>query len=274
MTTAQINHALLVPGMPHLLAKTPADSWKALSKAVSDLGEELADDVDTWLIVSTQWFTVLGFQFQTAGHLAGVHVDENWYAYDYGELEYDLRTDAGLTESWISSTAAAGFDVHRTDYDGFPIDTGTIVASTLLDPAGRKQIASASMNLYAGPELMTSLGQCASQAASTSGRRVGVVAVSGLSTGVHQRWIEPTEENIFSPEHESWNLRVLELLEAGRIDDVMSLRDEFSRSAAVDSQFRAVNFLAGTGLLAAPAENRAYGSIWGTGATVLHWSRT
>ncbi len=274
MSPGHVAHALLVPGMPHLTADDPAVSWKELSKAAIELGRELADDVDTWLVVSTQWFTVLGFQFQTAEHPHGVHVDENWYAYDYGELEYDLHTDPTLTECWIDSTAAAGFDVHRTDYEGFPIDTGTIAAMMLLNPGGRKPVASASMNLYAGPELMTTLGECASLAAVNSGKRIGVVAVSGLSTGVHQQWLRPQDERIFSEQHDTWNRRILELLGTGRVNEVLELREQFSQAAAADSQFRAINFLAGTGLLTAPGDVRAYGSVWGTGAAVVHWTKS
>jgi len=271
MNTGYIAHAALVPGMPHLLARQPASSWHALATATASLGRELADDVDAWLIVSTQWFTVLGFQFQTAAHINGRHVDENWYGYDFGEIDYDLRTDRELTEGWMQATAADGFDVHRTDYENFPIDTGTLVATSLLNGPTEKPIASASMNLYAGPELMASLGECAARAIRSSGKRIGVVAVSGLSTGAHQRWIQPTEEAIFSPEHEEWNRRVLDLLELGQVDEVLSLREQFARLAGADSQFRAINFLAGTGALVDPGSVKAYGSIWGTGAAVVHW---
>jgi 2-aminophenol/2-amino-5-chlorophenol 1,6-dioxygenase alpha subunit len=52
---------------------------------------------------------------------------------------------------------------------------------------------------------------------------------------------------------------------------VLALREQYAREASVDSQLRALAFLAGTGCLDAPADVLAYGPVWGTGAAVIHW---
>ena len=94
MGALNVAAAALVPGMPHLLAADPAPSWKELAAATRAVGDRLrAAGVEAVLLLSTQWFTVLGHQVQCDPHLSGTRTDENWYAYDYGHLRYDLAVD-------------------------------------------------------------------------------------------------------------------------------------------------------------------------------------
>lgn len=271
MAEGRIVGAVLVPGMPHLLAGRPDPAWRSLRAAAERAGDDLRPQVDSWLLMSTQWFTVLGFQFHVRPRLEGVHVDENWYDTDYGEYGYDIRTDGDLVGLWAEATAAVGADVHRTDVDGFPMDTGTLTALRLLDPDGQHPVAMASMNLYAGPEGMVQLGETARTAVEASGRRVGVVVASGLSAGVRQEWIIPGQDALSSPEHDRWNREVLDLLAAGDLDGALGRREAYAAAASVDNQFRALTFLAGTGAVGGPAEVLDYGPVWGTGAAVVRW---
>lgn len=262
----------LVPGMPQLLAGEPAPSWADLRTGVEEVGERFrAAGVETVVVLSTQWFTVLGHQFQLDPNPRGKRTDENWYAYDYGHLAYDLRIDTALTEGWVELTADAGLQTRRTRYEGFPIDTGTVVATKLLDPGGRFKTALVSCNLYADVESLKTIAAAAGAAAERTGRRIGVVAISGLSAGLLQRWITPGEDAIAEPSHDKWNRVVLEALGRGDVTAALEMRNEFAREAQADSQFRALAFLAGAGQLAQPAEMLAYGPIWGTGAAVVYW---
>jgi 2-aminophenol/2-amino-5-chlorophenol 1,6-dioxygenase alpha subunit len=264
--------AALVPGMPHLLAAEPAQSWKLLADAAREAGRRLrAAGPDVFVVLSTQWFTVLGHQFQVDPNPRGGHVDENWYAYDYGSLDYDLRVDVGLTERWAAQAETMGFQARRTRYDGFPIDTGTITAGKLLDPDRSRPIALVSCNLYAAAGDLGRIAQAAVQAANDLGRRVAFVAVSGLSSGLIQRWIEPGEDRFEDAAHDAWNRRVLDLLAAGRLDEVLALRERYAREVQADSQFRAMAFLAGSGACDRPAQVLEYGPVWGTGAAVVTW---
>jgi 2-aminophenol/2-amino-5-chlorophenol 1,6-dioxygenase alpha subunit len=265
--------AALVPGMPQLLASRPADSWAALAAATREAGERLRTQrPDLLVVLSTQWFTVLGHQFQMDPNPAGTRVDENWYAYDYGTLTYDLRFDVEFTERWARETEAEGYQARRTGYEHFPIDTGTVVARPLLDPDGSLPLAQVSANLYADADDLGRLGAAAVRAATALGRRVAFVSVSGLSSALTQRWIEPQEDRFEVRENERWDRRMLDLLREGRLEDAMALREEYAREASVDSQFRAMAFLAGTGRVSGPADVISYGPVWGTGAAVLHWS--
>jgi 2-aminophenol/2-amino-5-chlorophenol 1,6-dioxygenase subunit alpha len=271
--TGGIVAAALIPGMPHLLAGQPAASWRDLRVAAEVVGERFrAAGVQTVLELSTQWFTVLGHQFQLDPNPRGTRTDENWYAYDYGKLRYDLRTDTALTGEWLTRCAADGFQARRTHYEGFPIDTGTVVASALLDPGGHFTWSMVSCNLYADVEALAALGRHGAAASQAVNRRVGVVAVTGLSAGLIQEWISPADDAIADPRHDKWNRRMIEALTSGQLEDALAMREDFAREAAADSQFRALAFLAGTGVAAGPAELLAYGPVWGTGAAVLHWA--
>jgi 2-aminophenol/2-amino-5-chlorophenol 1,6-dioxygenase subunit alpha len=269
---AAFRGAALVPGMPHLRASDPAPSWRELADATRAVGADLqAAAPDVLVVLSTQWFTVLGHQVQLDPNPRGTRVDENWYAYDYGTLAYDLRIDVAFSEAWADAIDAAGLQARRTRYDGFPIDTGVVTVRPLLDPDGTLPIAQVSTNLYAQPDDLATLGAGALRAAAATGRTVAFVAVSGLSSGLIQRWIEPAEDRFEDDGHDRWNRRVLELLAAGRLDEALRRAPDFAREAQADSQFRALAFLAGTGCLTHSADVRAYGPIWGTGAAVVHW---
>lgn len=264
--------AALVPGLPHVLAREQAESWKRLGDAMGAVGDWLyRQRPDVVVVLSTQWFTVLGHQFQMDPNPRGRYVDENWYDFDYGHLSYDIPVDVDFTREWAEQTEADGFQARRTRYDGFPIDTGTIVGGNVLDPEGHLPVALVSCNLYAPADHLERIGAAAKRTAERRGQRIAVVAISGLSSGLIQEWIEPHEDRVSDPAHDQWNRTMLDLLANGEVDEVMARREDYARQAQVDSQFRAVAFLAGTGALATPAEVLEYGPIWGTGAAVLRW---
>ncbi|MFC0098899.1 2-amino-5-chlorophenol 1,6-dioxygenase subunit alpha [Micromonospora marina] len=265
----------LLPGMPHLLADEPAPSWSALADAARDVGARLRRlEPDVVLLLSTQWFTVLGHQFQCDPNPRGRHVDENWYAYDYGLLDYDLRFDVDFTERWAARVQAGGLQARRTRYEGFPIDAGTIVTSALLDPDRKLRWAQVSCNLYADAGTLAEVGRAGGAAARDAGLRAAVVVVTGMSSGLIQEWIEPGQDRIGAAGHEQWNTRILDLLTAGKVDEALAVREDFARQAQADSQFRALAFAAGAGAATGPAHLHAYGPIWGTGGAVLSWNLT
>jgi 2-aminophenol/2-amino-5-chlorophenol 1,6-dioxygenase alpha subunit len=214
---AAFRGAALVPGMPQLHARRPAESWRRLADAVRATGEDLrAARPDVLVMLSTQWFTVLGHQLQMDPNPTGTRVDENWYAYDYGTLSYDLTVDTEFTERWAQEMEAEDFEARRTHYEHFPIDTGVVVAQPLLDPGGTLPVALVSTNLYATAEDIGSSRSPRCAPASATGRSLAFVAISALSSALTQRWIEPAEDRIESPEHERWNRRMLDLMAAGR----------------------------------------------------------
>lgn len=264
--------AALIPGMPQLLAQRKASSWDALAAATTEVGGIIAAEApDALLVLSTQWFTVLGHQFQMDPRPQGVHVDENWYDFDYGTLRYSFPIDVELTEEWAAETEQSGFQARRTRYEHFPIDTGTIVAQSVLNPGGKVPSALVSCNLYAAADDLAAIAAAGVRAAESSGKRVFFVAVSGLSSGLTQRWIAPEEDRVENREHQIWDRRMLDLLSDGDLERALAAREQYASAAQADSQFRALAFLSGTGQLTSPASVLAYGPLWGTGGAVVHW---
>lgn len=265
--------AAFVPGQPHLLARKPAPGWRDLADATRALGDKLrAAGVESLMVVSTQWVSVLGLQVQTRPLLEGTRIDENWHSYDFGEIDYRIETDIALTETWGDALRGAGFQVRPVDYDHFPVDTGLVTAMKLLDPAGAWPVAQVSLNLYGSEGSVRQLGAAAVRAAGEVGRKVAVVGISSLSSRPIRSWIEPGEDRIFAPSDDSWNRRILDMLAAGDAEAVFDVREKYVSAAVVDSQFRALSFLHGAINLNRPAEVMAYAPVWGMGAAVLAWN--
>ena len=144
--------AFLVHGqpLPFLESEIPAfrplvDGYKAAAKALA------AAKPDVILAYSTQWIAVLDELWQTRPRLAGVHVDENWY--QHGDLEYDITIDRELAEACVVGSQEAGINSKAVDYDGFPIDSGSIVMANSLDPQHRYRYVLASNNVYHDPAM-------------------------------------------------------------------------------------------------------------------------
>ena len=124
--------AAWIPGLPHVLSPDRNSGYRALHDAATKVGVQFqAAGVKRVLYYSTQWLSVLGHSVQSRAVSKGLHVDENWY--QFGALPYHFKTDASLANSLLSSVAAQGYQVRSVDYEGFPIDTGTIVADTLIN---------------------------------------------------------------------------------------------------------------------------------------------
>ena len=139
--------AFLVHGNPLPLLQPKNPPWKRLHAGYRAAAKALADSKpDVIAVYSTQWIAVLDQLWQTRARSKGVHVDENWH--DQGDLKFDIRADVELTNAVIRATPAFGVRSKPVDYDGFPIDTGTIVASRYLNPRGELPFVIASNNVY------------------------------------------------------------------------------------------------------------------------------
>lgn len=272
---AEMAHAAWVPGLPHLLAKSPAPGWQQLADACRALGDRWrAAGVETLAVVSTQWYSVLGLQVQVRPRPQGVRVDENWYGYEFGTIPYDFQTDTELAHRWLDALRQQGFQARPTEHEHFPIDTGLVIALELLDPKHEWRIAQVSLNLYGDADSVERLGRCAAEASAATGRRAAALAISGLSSEPLRRWIEPSQDHVATPQNERWDRRILELIEAGQVDEVFALREEYARAASADSQLRALGFLRGAAGLRGKAKVHGYAPVWGTGGAVIEWVST
>jgi 2-aminophenol/2-amino-5-chlorophenol 1,6-dioxygenase alpha subunit len=262
--------AFLVPGLPHPLLKPDVPAWGQLATALSRAGRSMAAaKPDTLVVYSTQWMAVLDQLWQTRPHLKGLHVDENWY--EYGELSYDIAVDTELAYACVASTPRAGIQSKGVNYDGFPIDTGSIVANHFLNQA-RAPLVLTSNNLYHGWDETKALGRLAVEKAEELGRRVAVVGVGGLSGAMYREEIDPRQDRVLSDEADRWNRTVLDLLERGDVAELGKALPAYAKEAKPDMGFKHLAFLLGAlGDRFFGARVHGYGPIYGSGAAVVEF---
>ena len=271
MPQGTIQRAYLVPGLPHLVSDLPVDSWETLRRGMRQAGEQIkALTPEVLVLYSTQWISVLGHSFQTHPNPKGFHVDENWY--EMVDFPFDLRVDAALGSRAAIIAASLGLATKTVNYEGFPIDTGALVALRFLNSDNRIPIALVSCNIYAGQEDSLTLGRAMRQAVEESGKRAVVIACTGLSARFFTEEIDPYTDHISSPKDDVWNRRILNLIAQGRNAEVLTISSEFAQAAVADMGFKVFAWL--MGVLGTPntAGNvLAYGPIWGTGAAVVEY---
>src|SRR5262245_37925725 len=272
MPQGTIQRAYLVPGLPHLVSNQAVESWEALRRALRQAGERIkASQPDVLVLYSTQWISVLGHSFQTNPNPKGLHVDENWY--EMGDFPFNLRVDAALGARAAEIASSLGLATKTVNYEGFPLDTGALVALRFLDPDSTIPVSIASCNIYAGQADSLTLGRAMRQAIEESGKRAIVVACTALSARFFTKEIDPHTDHISQAEDEVWNRRVLGLIARGKNAEVLTISAEYAQAAVADMGFKAFAWL--MGVLDTPATQGnvlAYGPIWGTGAAVVEYA--
>lgn len=264
--------AFLLPGSPLPEVQRENPPWGQLADAMDIAGGALAQsNPDTIAIYSTQWIAVLDQLWQTRAHVKGLHVDENWH--EFGELTFDMRTDVQLTEAIIEATPADGIRSKGVDYDAFPVDTGTIIASNFLNPHGDYPTVVTSNNVYHDWGMTESLGKCVREQAAKLNRRVAVVGVGGLSGSIFRNIIDIAEDKIASPEEDTWNKKMLDLIECGDVEGVIAAAPQYAAEARVDMGFKHMAFLLGAmdGNFSG-ATIHGYGPLYGSGGAVIEFN--
>jgi 2-aminophenol/2-amino-5-chlorophenol 1,6-dioxygenase alpha subunit len=259
----------LVPGLPHLLRGDLNPQYADLAKAVSEVGDWLAGEGVTRLVYfSTKWLSVLGQMYQGRRTLQGRHVDEMWY--DLGDLPFDFDVDRPFAEAMAAFAKQESHQTQIVDYEGFPVDTGTIVADRLLN-RGRFCVNMVACSLYLDLQGMELFAHTVRQAIGKDAQKTAVIGVSGLSGHWHRRIINYADDTGLSETDDVYNRRFLGMLEAGTIRGCLDLLPEYGRLCHVDMGGKALPFLVGAGVAAEgrKAHVRAYGSIYGTGAAVV-----
>jgi 2-aminophenol/2-amino-5-chlorophenol 1,6-dioxygenase alpha subunit len=261
--------AFLFPGLPHPMLKPEIAPWGRLAGAAGAAAAALdAAAPDTIVVYSTQWIAVLDQLWQARPRVTGVHIDENWY--DWGDLPFDIRIDTEFAQACIAGSDGIGVRSRPVDYDGFPIDTGTIVAQHFLNKAQDRPLIVTSNNLYHDWALTEQLGGLVRNIAVKNGKKVAVVGVGGLSARMFRTPIDPADDRFGDPSDDNANRRILDLLEKG---DAEALRAEAGRIGAalpVDSGLKHLAFITGAlGGHIAGARVHGYEPVYGTGAAVV-----
>jgi 2-aminophenol/2-amino-5-chlorophenol 1,6-dioxygenase subunit alpha len=264
--------AFLVPGSPLPKLRSEVPALGRIADSIRQAGRALADSrPDVVLLYSTQWLAVLDQQWLTRQHSVGVHVDENWY--EFGDLDFDIRVDTDLAEACVTGSPSIGINARGVNYEGFPLDSGTIVATSLLGVGGSDcPLVVGSNNLYHDAATTEKLGAMAAACADAQGKRVAVVGVGGLSGAVFRTEIDLHDDKIASATDEEWNQRVLKLIEAGDADQLRSVVPDFAKQARADMGFKHFYWVLGAlqGRFSG-ATIHAYGPLYGSGGAVIEF---
>jgi 2-aminophenol/2-amino-5-chlorophenol 1,6-dioxygenase alpha subunit len=258
-----------VPGLPHVLRPELSPHYKSLAAAMETLGNEFRQSgVKRILYYSTQWLSVLGQSVQTRARLSGLHVDENWY--DIASLKFDFNVDQMMAHGLIKASREAGLQTRGVDYDGFPVDTGTIVADKLINSA-KIPVGMYSSCVYSDYAETQKIGRLARKVIDGLDGTTAVVAVSGLSGRYFTTEMDHSEDHIRDPKDDTWNQKILALMAAGDWSGIETIRGDYCAASKVDMGLKALAFLDGAGLTTSGLKLKtlAYGAIYGTGAAVL-----
>ncbi len=265
--------AFLVPGSPLPRLKPEVLPWGRLAAACQRAGRALAASrPDAVLVYSTQWFAVLDQQWLTRRRSQGLHVDENWY--EHGDLPYDLHADIELTHACVAGSSRIGVQARGVNYEAFPIDTGTIVASQALEiGTPDRPLVVASNNLYHDAATTEKLAAMAVACADEQGKRIAVVGVGGLSGSQFRTEIDVRSDRIATPDDDKWNQRILQLVESGDVAQLRALLPEFTREARADMGFKHFHWILGALKGRFPgARVHGYGPVYGSGAAVVEFT--
>ena len=262
--------AFLVPGHPMHLLKPDNEPWAGILAAYAVVRARIEEaKPDTLLVYSTQWIAVLDQLWQTRPRISGLHVDENWH--EYGTMRYDIRCDVSLALACVKACNDAGIKAKAVDYDGFPIDSGTIVANALANGIEIPMVI-ASNNVYHDRETTQRLGEVAVAAAIEQGKRVAVLAIGELSgSGFRDERAFP-DDRIASAADDSWNRQILQKIEQGLVADLLVEIPIYARDANVDMGFKHFSWLLGClGSDFKGATTLAYGPAYGAAAAVIEF---
>ena len=274
MSEGGVVASFVVPVHPHtVLAPDMNPGWRALRNAYDEAAQTIRDlEADLLIIYSTTWPSIIGHQIQADPNPEWVMVDHDFH--DLGSIPYSFNIDAEFAHAWDDANRNRGLQSRCVNYKGFPIDVGSVVALTLLNPDNTIPAVIVSSNMYANRSETTVLAKSCLDVIKAQGRRAVAITAMSLSNRMFTDFIEPADDKIHSLKDDEWNRKILEFLEEGRLEDVGQL------SRTIHQQIRVQKVVAFKPMwwLSAMNGNRndltgkvlAYEAIHGAGGAVVH----
>jgi reactive intermediate/imine deaminase len=278
MSEGKIVASFVVPVHPHtVLAPDQNPGWKRLREAFDQAAQTICElDADLIVVYSTTWPSVIGHQIQSDPNPEWVMVDHDFH--DLGSIPYSFNIDQKFAHAWDDANKARGLQSRCVNYKGFPIDVGSVVALTLLNPDNKIPAVIVSSNVYANRSETTVMAKACLDVVKAQGKKVVAVTAMSLSNRMFTDFIEPSEDKIHSLKDHEWNQKILEFLRQGRLEDVGQL------SRTIQRQIRVQKVVAFKPMwwLSAMNGNRndltgnvmAYEAIHGAGGAVVHLDPT
>ena len=278
MASGEIVESFVVPVHPHtVLAPQQNDGWGKLRAAYDKAADIITNSgADLLIIYSTTWPSIIGHQMISDPNPEWVMVDHDFH--DLGSINYSFNIDAEFAEMWNTENHSRGLQSRCVNYRGFPIDVGSVVALTLLNPDNKIPAVIVSSNVYADRSETTVLAKSCRDLVKKTGRKAVAITAMSLSNRMFTEHIEAKDDRIHSLKDDEWNRKILEFLKEGRLEDVGQLSRTIQQQIRVQ---KVVNFKP-MWWLSAMNGNRndltgevlAYEAIHGAGCAVVHLNPT
>ena len=278
MSDSPICFGLYVPPHPHpLLVPEQNEGWGRLRAAYDTARPRIEEsNADIILIYSTTWPSIIGHQIQANPEPKWVHVDDDFHF--LGSMPYEFKMDTEFAQGYHDNCGKRGLHSRTINYDGFPIDTGSVVALSLLNPDNRIPACIVSSNVYANRAESIVLGKAARDTLEAQGKKAIVVVVSTLSNRMFTEHIAPEEDKIHSPKDEEWNQKIMQFFSEGRLEDLSQLSREIHGQIRVQKvvAYKPVWWMAATMGQSNNynGEVLAYAALHGSGGAIIQLTPT
>ncbi|MEE2812846.1 MAG: tRNA U-34 5-methylaminomethyl-2-thiouridine biosynthesis protein [Candidatus Thermoplasmatota archaeon] len=290
MTKGEIVLGCLAPHPPHLVyADNPPQNepiseggWETLRWGYARLARKLKTiDYDAIVIFTPHWQTYIGTHFLGCDSFKSLSVDPIFP--NLFRFNYDLKVDLELSEKMCKIAEESGIISKMMRNPDFRVDYGTITSCHLLNPDWDKPLVTISSNRnrhYYSVEVMneqaTALGRACRKAIEESGKRVVLVASHSLS---HRHFTteaplpeDMSREHIYNHSQYVWDMRLIELMRDGDMQQVIDLMPEFTEQTMAETEGGGLTWMmAAMGTPNYPAEIYGYQSVIGTGNVVACW---
>ena len=278
LSNGEIVESFVVPVHPHtVLAPEQNAGWNRLRQAYDEAAKIITDSgADLLIIYSTTWPSIIGHQLISDPNPEWVMVDHDFH--ELGSINYSFNIDAEFAELWNAENKTRGLQSRCVNYQGFPIDVGSVVALTLLNPDNKIPAVIVSSNVYADRSETTVLAKACRDIVKKTGRKAVAITAMSLSNRMFTEHIDPKDDKIHSLKDDEWNRKILEFLGEGRLEDVGQLSRTIQQQIRVQ---KVVNFKP-MWWLSAMNENRnnltgnvlAYEAVHGAGCAVVNLNPT
>ncbi|MDX6742774.1 hypothetical protein [Actinocorallia sp. A-T 12471] len=287
---AGIVAGVLAPHPPHLLyAENPPQNepesrggWEVLRWAYEDLRARVkAMDVDVIVLHAPHWITMVGHHVNCVPNPSGFSVEPIFpHLLRY---KYDFHTDVELAEAIADQAHDDGLVTRKMRNPGVRVDYATITALHLLNPDWDIPVVSLSANnnpyFYSTSSLdqMEVLGESTRKAIEGLGRRALVAGSNSLS---HLHWDreqgdypeDMTYEHAYNDHQYRWDMRLLELVRAGRTRELREMIPEHIAQTESETKAGSLSWmLSALGWPEGVGEVLTYGTIIGTGNALCLW---
>jgi len=291
----QIIGGFLAPHPPHLVyGENPPQNepksrggWEPLRWAYEACREKIREwKPDVILVHSPHWQTVVGHHVTAVPKLSGLSVDPIFpHLFRYN---FSMNVDQTLAEAIVDESRTEGITSKPMRNPNFRVDYGTITSLHLLNPDWDIPVVALSANnspyFYddrTGQEEMVKLGRATLRAIEKTGRRV-VLAASNTLSHLHFA-AEPnpmlpedmTKEHVHSQAQYEWDVKMINLLRQGKLDEFMELMPQFCKEAFAEIKAGSLMWmLSAMNFPKVPAKLHGYGTVIGTGNAVMEWDMT